>query len=605
MPLPSSPLDRTFDLLRGDASPEALALLLKALELEEADPEIRVRAASLLITRGGEAAFFGLHKAYGHLPEELRASLAASGAFQASVRVAAASADDFRRRSAVACLPVLGGEGYLLLARMLEDVSEGVRVTAARVLAGFLKPGKEPSREMGEAFLAALRTYRSHRETGILEAAMGMEALAHRVLLNVLADPGDPRRDDLKGLLSRSRSPGAASLLLAMVKDSRERVRDDAVAILTARRDEGAFQQAMATYLATTPLKHLQRLASTLKSIPWWPSDFPAAPEPLRIHLVSLLQEASQIAPTERLARLGNLLTAPEGAVRAGAAAQLAGLGHAAAHELLWRALQDPDEAVQAVALKALAESDHPEKRRILADRLNHPSPVLSGIAREVFAREGFRHYLASLPHMDEKSRVLAAQALAKLDPGLVQRIEGELEALEPERRLKALQLLAAAERSREAVEPLLALMRDPDRKVRAVVVRLLGLAGTREALVGLVRGLADPDPRVRANAVEGVGDLGDPRVGRLLLPFLHAPEPRVKANAVRALWKMGHKEAILHLEEMLRDPAEGVRLSAAWLLDAIDWPDARARLEHMAKADPSARIRERARRSLLKGGGA
>ncbi len=289
--------------------------------------------------------------------------------------------------------------------------------------------------------------------------------------------------------------------------------------------------------------------------------------------------------------------------MRAQAAGQLAGMGAGAAPDLLWRALQDPDESVQAVALKALAESDHPERRRILADRLNHSSPVLSGIAREVFAREGFQHYLSSMPRMDTHSRAAAAQALAKLDPSLVQRIEGELAALEPERRLKALQLLGAAERSREAVDTLLGLMRDPDRKVRAVVVRLLGLAGTREALVGLVRGLADPEPRVRANAVEAVGELGDPRISRLLLPFLKAPEPRVRANAVKALWQMGHRESFTHLEEMLRDPREGTRLSAAWVLGTLDAPEARTRLEHLARTDPSARVREHAQRNLARGG--
>ena len=165
---------------------------------------------------------------------------------------------------------------------------------------------------------------------GILEAAMGLETLAHRVLLNVLGDPGDPRRDDLKVLLSGSPTAGAVSLLLAMLKDGRERVRDDAMAILQARRDDPAFQKALVAFLGTAPPKHLQRLASTLTSIPWWPVDLAAAPEALRRHLASLLREAGQIPPPDRLEKLGRLLSAPEPAIRAEAAGQLAALGKGA-----------------------------------------------------------------------------------------------------------------------------------------------------------------------------------------------------------------------------------------------------------------------------------
>ena len=55
---------------------------------------------------------------------------------------------------------------------------------------------------------------------------------------------------------------------------------------------------------------------------------------------------------------------------------------------------------------------------------------------------------------MDVETRTTAGQALAKLDPNLLQRLRAELESIDPSRRLKALQILDTLEKGVELLKP-------------------------------------------------------------------------------------------------------------------------------------------------------
>jgi HEAT repeat protein len=121
----------------------------------------------------------------------------------------------------------------------------------------------------------------------------------------------------------------------------------------------------------------------------------------------------------------------------------------------------------------------------------------------------------------------------------------------------------------------LMALLNDPDRRVRATAIKIVQLAGSTEGMRLLVTALGDPDRRVRANAVEAFEDGGDALCVPLLRPFLQDPDNRVRANAAKAVWTLGSEEGRATLLSMLGHEEELMRLSAVWAIGEIRFPGA------------------------------
>lgn len=597
------PLDLTFAVLRGEEGPGVIPLCV--LALSEADERIQLRAAVLLLARGDPEGMRALRRGFARLSAPAREALVRdTGAFPQYLLEALREPEAEERLASVACLAALdGARGVAGLLAALDDPLDAVRARAAEALADLACAGPPQARlrAVSEALLVALRNFRQHRQIRIFEAMLADPGM-HRTLLNVAAEPGDVRQEAFRALLERSVAPEAAAFLFKMLREPRERVREDAARILAARAADASFHMALWKMLDAEEPRALSRLVAAQESIPWWPADPALAPVPLQRHLAGLLREARALPALDRIAKLANLLASADAGVRTQAAEQLAESRDPAAEAALWTVLEDPEPAVQAAAVRAMVVSNHPDKRRILAGKLNHPSSVVSAVAREAVSREGFHQYLASFPRMDEATRGLAAKALAKVDPDLSRRVGAEIAGLDPDRRLRAVHLVAAAEKSGDLVPMLLALMKDPDHKVRATVVRALGKATSREALHGLVMALTDRDRRVRANAIEAIGIIGDSRLASLVAPFLGAPDPRSRSNALKALWRMGRRDIVGALDEMLRDPSEPARVAAVWALGEIDCEGRRERLLRLQEGDPSQRVRMRARR-LLSGG--
>lgn len=610
------PIDLTFAVLRGEPGSEVLDLVVRALD--EPDPRIQERAVAFLLERGDPAGFAALRRrAPALLPEGREALRSAGPAFLEALKAALEGATAEERLGTVSCLVLLGqGEALQMLGEALGDPDPRVKDAVARALEAMADQVSLPAneadplldrnaarrRQIVDTLLGALRNYRQHGQSVVLRLLLRLDPSTHRVLMDVLASPGDLRRRDLTEFLERSQAPEVAGFLFKALKDPRDRLKEEVVRILERRRGDPAFQKALWGFLESSPPKYLQRLAAESETLNWWPPDPLESPVPFQHHMIGFLREARRLPLSERVRRLEPLLAAADGGVRAQTALLLADLGGTESVEALWPALEDPEETVQLAAVRALAVSEHPQRYRILVSKLNHPMPSVASVSREAVAREGFQQYLSLFPRMDVRTRATAGQALVKLDPAVTVRIEEEMAALDADRRVRALQVLDTLGKGPELVSRLVVLMGDPDRKVRASVVRSLGAARGLEAFKALVPALADPDRRIRANAVEAVGQFGDPRLSKILLPFLSDTDHRTRANAVKALWEMGHREVIRTLEAMLVDPSEEMRQAAVWVAGEIDWTDARGRLAALAESDASMRVRAHARRCLAAG---
>ena len=235
---------------------------------------------------------------------------------------------------------------------------------------------------------------------------------------------------------------------------------------------------------------------------------------------------------------------------------------------------------VRTAAVRLVLDLDPPNKQGLLVPLLGVADPELRRIAVRELSHGSFGRYFERFSGMSPQARQIAARALAKIDDQLLDRVGDEVASLDPERRLKALQIVGYLDAGAKLRSSLQDLLGDPDRRVRATAIRVLELAGSATAFEALLAALADPDRRIRANAIEAFEQLDDPRFVQMLLPFLHDRDNRVRANACKALWHLGQPEAAAMLREMLADADEAMRLSAVWTLGEIRLPDARELLE-------------------------
>jgi HEAT repeat protein len=175
--------------------------------------------------------------------------------------------------------------------------------------------------------------------------------------------------------------------------------------------------------------------------------------------------------------------------------------------------------------------------------------------------------------------------------------------------RLSAALVLGIVE-SVEAVPMLVHTLGDPKSDVRQSVVWALGQIGTVEAIRALINALDDLDYEVSESAEQALGNIGVSAIEFLVEALKDLSRMYVRSNLVRALGNTKAPEAVAPLSDILRgsdsnmcwgaasalsnigmpalpalvgalyDPDIWIHRSAAWALDIIDLPEARAALE-------------------------
>lgn len=205
--------------------------------------------------------------------------------------------------------------------------------------------------------------------------------------------------------------------------------------------------------------------------------------------------------------------------------------------------------------------------------------------------------------------------------------------------------------RSREAVEPLVALMNDPEPEVRIRAARALGIIRGSTSIRPLVRALADPsrwsairvaeilisvgaeaadellaafeslprharlsaldvlgrirslravglmkrclddpDADIRARAAHGLGLVGDSGAAGDLIKALADPEWPVRAMAAKGLGRIGNPAAIPHLCQAMKDRQWWVRANSGEALRVLGAAGREALVDMLHSEDPFAR---------------
>ncbi|HOY68925.1 MAG TPA: HEAT repeat domain-containing protein [Candidatus Ozemobacteraceae bacterium] len=242
---------------------------------------------------------------------------------------------------------------------------------------------------------------------------------------------------------------------------------------------------------------------------------------------------------------------------------------------LLEESIADPAPEVAAEALRGLKLLLPPERLAPHLTRLVHsPDEELRSFALQEVARMTQKRYLDNFASLSPEVRKLAGAALLKLDASFIEQLIGELKSLDPELRLRAARIMENIQVGNRGREALLGAMKDPSRKVRAAVIKTLGIIGDRELLGNLIEFFNDPDDRVRANAIEAIASVGDSRALQLLLPFLEDTNNRIRANAAIAVWQIGKVNVVPVLQKMLAARDRLMRSSGLWALGEIRQPN-------------------------------
>ncbi|RCK78460.1 MAG: hypothetical protein OZSIB_1380 [Candidatus Ozemobacter sibiricus] len=268
---------------------------------------------------------------------------------------------------------------------------------------------------------------------------------------------------------------------------------------------------------------------------------------------------------------------------------------------LLEDATGDPDPEVALLAVRSLREALPPDRFTALLTRLvNSPVDEIRTYVLKEIAKITKQRYIANFKTLPPEVRKLAASAILKLDASFIDELIAELKSLDPDSRLRAAMIMENLQVGGKGRDALLAAMRDPSRKVRAAVVKTLGVIGDRTLMTQLIEFFNDPDERVRANTIEAISGFGDARATQILLPFLEDPNNRIRANAALGVWQIGKVNVLPVLQKMLNHPDPLMKASALWVLGEIK-QEAHLTLIVPFVRDPQALVRLNALKAMAK----
>ncbi|MEW6709515.1 MAG: HEAT repeat domain-containing protein [Candidatus Riflebacteria bacterium] len=274
---------------------------------------------------------------------------------------------------------------------------------------------------------------------------------------------------------------------------------------------------------------------------------------------------------------------------------------------LLKAFLNFADERVRANAVEAIGDINHPEVVEVLKVLVSDRNNRVRANSIKALWQRGIRFGLNTLPEElrspNSRKRASVAYILGEIEEERsLDLLVGLLSDISPTVRNRAVlsigkigssrimsQLIDAYAKEDETsirdvivstaleINPDLALarltekfVREENSRMRANLIKSLGMTGNSKSVILLTKALKDTDSRVRANAVEAIGQLSDPQFSDLLFPLLHDSNNRVRSNAAAALWKLGGMGAVLTLKQMLRSSHKQMRASAAWALGEI-----------------------------------
>ena len=274
------------------------------------------------------------------------------------------------------------------------------------------------------------------------------------------------------------------------------------------------------------------------------------------------------------------------------AANALARIGDRAAFDALMGLVAAPDIAVRQAAIAALNSIGHPDMPGRIAPLLGDVDPIVRESAVRIAGYFGYPQalepMLARVRDEHDRVRAAAVETLPMFEDGarVLEALTVAIATDTARVRAAAAGALAHVDHP-EAVNALVGALEDADAWVRYAALRSIGAKGDLRAAPAVIDRLQhDPAPHVRLAALDAVGRLDPPGAIQVLEPFAASEDRDVAQAAIRAIGHLGRPDALSCLERFLHAPEWWRRLEAV-TATATRWESAVVRvLQWTAAAD-------------------
>lgn len=617
---------RLFELLGDSRRDDAVEAMIAALD--EPDAATVKRAVKSLIQTQNEDGLAAVVARYDALPEDVK-QLADSEErlFQQAAMRMTSSPVQHERVQAIEYLKVVGdAEAVPTLTRLMSSQDKEIRnaamtsvqdlvnqhvvadtedeQAAASDLPETAEQRQERKRRRADrrreriaildALHEGLRTFNVHHNEDIIRLAFTLGEHAFK-LLRPYAGGNSSLATKIRGVMLQDCGPKHLRFLLELLRDENPSVVTGARTLLS-QFDPARYAAALSAVLETLPIDEVEPLSRTDAELSWWTMAADKVSE-FSEEAMNMLMEVARCLPQQRdrIRLCDAALRSRHGGPQRQALDMLAAIGSQQAWSTVTRAFDSPDRELQIYAMTKILHSDLEDKLRFLAPLINSTDEEIRSRAIREVSSMSLDRYLKSFSTLDPRHRVAAAKALLKIDPGLANELAATLGSMDPRHRLHAVQLLQTLGKEKDAEDALMKLIADPDAKVRASVIKAMGVLGTVEAVKAVLKSIKDSDRRVRANAIEALEALQHPQVRTMILPLMEHPDNRIRGNAVKALLLMGEPTARLALDNMLHHKDPMMRRTGVWALRESNLPDAIPKLKELAEKDADAGVREKA----------
>ncbi|MCR4317725.1 MAG: HEAT repeat domain-containing protein [Planctomycetes bacterium] len=600
-------IQTTFRTLLADGSELAFQAALEGL-LED-DLNVCQEAAAALVEWGRDEGYAATIRVYGKLGEETKKALRDLGP-----RLKKVLRDCFHdpnrqvRETASSILIEMGLKRLVSLASVAlveepmnrEKISREIVNLARENAEAFARDGgtqknRVDREELRNVIEAALRTGHLHGVTGPIEAAFEIAPFADDLLLGALShvdDSGNWFRETLPTIDCE----GLGGFLFRAFLSDEDNWRKDAIIAMRHCRSAKALK-GLEKEFANRPASDVSARILEAGDVPYASmieAGNAKVSEEFSLAHADMISKLS-IPPAKKIEMLKVFMLGAKAPTIRKIIEQARALNRSSVNEVVSVASSVDSPEVQLAALEFIDDKDFGKMRTALASFLNSPFEAVRQRASMELMKHRRRAFLDSFDGMDEHSRRVAGEAIAKSDEGFAKEIAADLHAVEESQRLRALKIITTIKGEAGLREEIVSLMKDPSRLIRAYTVNLLTAFGTPDALKALLSALSDSDRRVKANAIEALESLGNPKVKSVLEPFLRHQDNRVRANAAKALYNLGNRDALKTFDEMIADDDELMRLSGVWGLAEAVGEECRAKLEAVSTSDPSEKVRAKA----------
>ena len=524
----SAPLQKTFDLLAGTANPNAVDVLLAALDLDL--QEIRIQAVGALARREtlrgrieiirrldsfGEEAYASLVERIGKMHGALRHCLLHGeiGLRRRALEIVQAT-DCYEQVDTL--LELFGREEDELQAELSDVFSQLMRQIYKHCASGRGKSlGGRAAWEVKQKVLTQLASACSNyaelsAQEEVLTAILALGDPDHFAVKRVLSQSSPECRQLAGRLLSSSRHPGVINLVLEWMGKNYPHAR---IFEVIQQREDLEFVEQLLRWLPRRPTELQQKNFEQIESVAWLHPDHPVllAIEPqLQARIVDLLATlgltiAEKDAIQEWLVRHGS----PEG--RLAATDVLSSLDDSRVEHIILNGLNSGDENVQAWATSQLREHRMPETFSLLIERLDSDLPAVREAAREELSSFNLETLLGLIDHLDPAACRRAGSLIQKVDATAVESLSRELANPVRRKRIRAARACRMMGMQQSVVPALLAMLEDNDNLVRRTALEVLQGVSVPEVLQAVRSLTDDPSPRVRETASRTLATLVDP----------------------------------------------------------------------------------------------